>query len=279
MGADFIGWRGCALQEELGPDSFLSKIKLQAYRRLIDERVPADEQHKVKVKVAVTGREPKELTYDGIIEELGDFDNGIPDCANCPLSGGKAVGCYHYITYPIDVISEELLFEFFCSKVTEPESIPNQIWLDIISTLEGETPWHENRGRDGSLAERPEPLSANFIWDGEEHSVDSAQLLACLFIDLDEPPLLVAYALFFNQFIEYVRERIGLKEDGSIELTVDGSGNPSEEELQARAQEALAKVQHMAESNTLGELQEVAPMLMQAAARAMDEGYRVLVDG
>lgn len=279
MGADFIGWRGCALQDELGPDVFLSKIKLGAYRRLIEERVPDNEKPKVKVRVAVTGREPRELTYDGILAELGGFEQGIPDCENCPLSGGKAIGCYHYITYPIDEVTEELLFEYFCSKVTEPESIPNQIWLDIISTIEGETPWHENRGPEGSLAQRSAPLSATLVWENEEHSLDSAQLLAGLFIDLDEPPLLVAYALFFNQFVEYVRTRIGLKEDGSIELTVDGSGNPSEEELQARAQAAFEQVKHIADSRTLGELQEVAPMLMQAAARAMDEGYRVLVDG
>lgn len=279
MGADFIGWRGCALQNELGPDTFLAKLKLRAYRRLIEERVPENEKHKVKVRVAVTGREDKELTYSGILQELEAFEQGIPECEDCPLSGGKALGCYHYITYPIDAVTEELLFAFFCSKVTEPESIPNQIWLDIISTIDEETAWHTNRGAEGSLAERQEILSANFIWDGQEQSLDSAQLLAGLFINLEEAPLLVAYALFFNQFIDYVRARIGLKDDGSIELVVDGSGDPSEEELQARAEQALAEVQRMAESRTLGELRDLSPMMMQAAARSAEEDYRVLVDG
>jgi hypothetical protein len=125
MGADFIGWRGCSLQQDLGVEGFLGKVKLRAYRGAIEARVPEEKRASLRVNVAVTGRGEREMTYAGILAELGQFERGVPECAGCPLAqGGAPVSCYRYVTYPIDAVSEEVIFDYFLSKVGEAESLP-----------------------------------------------------------------------------------------------------------------------------------------------------------
>jgi hypothetical protein len=244
MGADFVGWRGCALQARLDPDGFLGKLKLRAYKRMLEERVPEEQRASVKIEVHVSGREVRGLTYFGICAELADFERGVPECATCPLSGGAPVGCYRYVTYPIDEQAERLLFERFTSELVRAGSIADKIYRNVVAQVPAESAWHTNRGAEGGLAELARPLS--FKWTtavGVRATVDSAQLLAALFVPLTTPPVLVAYAAFFKDFVAWARERV------------------------------------TGQSRTLTELEAVLPILLECADRAYDNGWQVVVDG
>jgi len=208
MGADLIGWRSCALQRELGPDGFLGKLKLRSYRAMIEQQVPPAQRAGVKVTVQVTGRPPRILGYPEIVAESDDFRAGIPECADCPLSSGRPLGCYQYVTYPVDAQAEELIFAFFTSQVTTRDSICDQLYRDVVSRVPASgTGWHDNRGAPGTLAMRPEPLRHK--WGGlfSKKTVDSAQVLRSLFLPLDSVPLIVAYARFWTEFLDFARAR------------------------------------------------------------------------
>src|SRR5262249_45117355 len=150
---------------------------------VIEERVPEEKRAAVSIVVQVTGRGERRLDLAGIVAELGAFERGIPECASCPLANeGAPVSCYRYVTYPVDSASEEIIFDYFAGKVAEPDSMPNQIWRSITRHVDEESAWYQSRGEGGSLAERAEPLRASFTWEGEEHEIDSAQVLASLFV-------------------------------------------------------------------------------------------------
>ena len=278
MGADYVGWRGCSLQQDLGEEGFLGKLKLRGYRRVIEERVPPERRDVVRISVSVTGRGERELDHAGIVAELADFERGVADCATCPLaSDGAPVSCYRYVTYPVDAASEEVVFDHFAARVAEPGSLSNQIWQGIVRHVKDDNAWHTHRGEGGALAEREEPLRARFIWEGEEQQVDSAQVLAGLFAALDEPATLVAYAVFFKEILAAWRARVGLRDDGSLEVRVDGEG-ADEAELARRAEAAVEAARALAAARTLSEIEDLTPMLLRAAAHAVDDGWRVLVD-
>lgn len=263
MGADYLGWRSCPLQNALGPADFLGKLKLRAYRRVIEEQVPEDRRAELSIQIQVTGRENRTLNYPGILSELGSFEAGIPDCASCPLSPDKTpLGCYHYITYPIEVIAEKVIFDFFCAEIAVPNAIPNQLWRDVVSQVSPDSAWYRMRGKGNTLAATPEPLTHTFTWQGQPHTVDSAQVLEGLFVSLNYKPTLVAYALFFSQLDEYVQQRLA--------------------QTKAAAQRgdiaSLQEASTIAASNTLKELGRLAPMLLQVVARYEDEDWTVYVD-
>lgn len=256
MGADFIGWRSCPLQEELGQEGFLGKLKLRAYRTVIEERVPEDRWETVEIVLRVTGRPDREIKYGDICRELDAFEPGIPECATCPLAGnGKALGCYRYVTYPIDAVTERLVFERFVAGVEVSGSLANQLFRDIVSRVDEEAGWYGNRGQEGALAELDGPLV--HAWEDAEgkHAVDSAQVLAALFIPLDEPPMVLVYARFWAEFFDFV--------EGKLELAAPGD---------ALADEIKA-------SRTLSELRHVSSMLTAAVPGAMQSGWTVVVDG
>lgn len=253
MGADFIGWRNCPLQQELGAEGFLGKLKLRAYKVVIEERVPADRWSTIEVVVRVTGRPDRQLSYDTICSELAEHERGIPECARCPLSSGRPLGCYRYVTYPVDAITERLLFEFFTEGLEEPDSIADQLNRDIVSQVDQQTGWYEHRGPEGTLAELQEPLA--YLWGDEDevHRVDSAQVLAAMFVSLEDPPLVVAYARFWRDFFDFVEAR-----------------------LAAATGEAQGAITN---SRTLHELRGVASLLAAAVQGAMKEGWTIVVDG
>ena len=216
MGADVIAWRNCPLQEQLSPPGFLSKLKLRMYQDVVEQRVPPDKRDTVKIQVRVF-REgvptDVQLTYAQIREQSESFRGGIPECATCPLSGGKSLGCYQFITYPIDAQAEELLFEFFTSGLATPNSIADQLYRDFISKQPARgTPWHDLRGEmsheRSSLALRPQPLV--HTWGGffSKKRVDSAQLLSCLFVSQSQPGVLVGFGRFWLEFADFASKRV-----------------------------------------------------------------------
>jgi len=283
MGADFIGWRNCPLQAELGPQGFLGKLKLRAYKAVIEERVPQDRWETIEVVVRVTGRSDRQLRYGAICSELQAFEQGIPECATCPLAGGKPLGCYRYVTYPVDAITERLLFEFFVEGVKVPGSIADQLYRDVVSCVDEESGWYGNRGEDGALAKLDQPLEHVWASDGEDHHIDSARVMTAAFIPLDETALVVAYALFWVEFFQLVDRKIastGLRVEGdAVELHVEG-GNPLDaERIAQRVTNSLTLAQEIFGSQTLGELRHVAAMIVAAVDGAVEDEWTIVVDG
>lgn len=252
MGADYIGWRNCSLQADLQAAGFLGKLKLRSYRRVLEQQVPDDRREAVELQLVVdrgTGPEERTLTYAGIIDELGAFEAGTDECASCPLSGGgKPVGCYRYVGYPVDAVFERAVFDSFTAQLNDSENIGFQLWADLVSQAQPDnSSWHLRRGADGdagpALAELAEPLTHRWTFDGAENRVDSAMLLSCLFQPLDRPPLVVAFTLFWTQLLN------GL--DPSV----------------------------IASSRTLQEIASVTEMLLATYQRAVSDGWAVIVDG
>ncbi len=275
MGADYIGFRGCELQRSLGVEGFLGKLKLRAYKSAIEAQVPESERATVKVQVQVTGRPPQTLSYGGICQELDTFARGSAECPSCPVGGGAPVGCYRYVGYPVDAITEELAFAFFCEGLDTPDTIADQLYRDIVSRVPLGSGWHTQR--PGPLAELPAP----FVYTSPGgRRVDSAQLLAAMFITLDHPALVVAYARFFHELLAFVaaaRDRIAtLEPDGQIRLNVNVA---RPEDTGPATLRALERAKALYGSRTLRELGEVANLVHSIIPYALQgEGY-VHVDG
>jgi hypothetical protein len=251
MGADLIGWRECPLQMRLGPQGFLSKLKLRAYKELIEQMVPPADRESQEITVVINGPDgprEKSLTYAQIREESTEFLRGIPDCASCALSGGKPLGCYHFVVYPVDATFEHLVFDFFVSQLGTKDSICDQLHRDIISRVPPHgTGWHDRRGEDarsGALAKLPQPLVHK--WGGlfAKKRVDSAQILQCLFITLDRPALVVAYSRFWLELVKYADSR-GITD---------------------------------ADSPTLESVRKLAPMMLATAASSITDGWTLFAD-
>lgn len=256
MGADYIGWRGCELQRELGPERFRAKLELRTYRSVIEAQVPEDRRDAVRVRLEVVGEPPRDLAYADIVGELAPFESGIPDCASCPLAEGRPLGCHRHVTYPIDAAFERLVFEFFTATVTEELSVAWQLHEDVVSTLPREAgAWHRLRGpRVDSLAELVEPLRFEWIDARGAHSVDSAVLCEALFLPVRDPALSVANARFWNELFAWLDARVA-RHMRSGDAPPDG----------------LA-------SRTLREIQHVSDLLNASVERAQTDGWQVLVD-
>lgn len=275
MGADYIGFRGCDLQRSLGVEGFLGKLKLRAYKGAIEAQVPEDQRATVQVQVQVTCRPPQALSYGGICQELDTFARGSAECPSCPVGGGAPVGCYRYVGYPVDAITEEVAFAFFCAGLDVPDSIADQLYRDVVSRVPQGSGWHTQR--PGPLAELPSP----FVYTSPGgRRVDSAQLLAAMFITLEHPALVVAYARFFHELLGYVdreRERVAtLQPDGQVRLKVDVE---RPEEAGAATMRALERAKALYGSRTLNELSDVADLLNQTIPYALQGAGYVHVDG
>ncbi len=284
MGADLIGWRDCDLQKPLGASGFLQKLKMKSYLRVIESQVPPGQREDVTITVVVNDSQ-RDLTYREIRDQAETFQAGIPACATCPLAGGEQLGCYHYVTYPVDARFEEVAFEFFTSQLATKDSISDQIYRDIVSKQPASgSGWHTRRGAQGGLAKRPQPLT--YAWGGlfSKKRVDSAQLLASLFIPLRSPPLVVGYARFWRELVAFADAKLAaemkargitLQTDGQIRIEM------AEEQIANLADKLgddVAALQSLV-SGTFGEIRRVAQMMTVVAPKSVDAGWGVIVDG
>lgn len=293
MGADVVGWRDCTLQRELGPAGFLSKLKLRSYRKLVEERVSPDQREGIELVVRVDGRPERRMSYATIRREVEVFGEGVPDCQTCPLARGKPVGCYRTVSYPLDAAFERLVFDFFTSRVQQADSICDQLYRDVVSRVpRAGNGWYTQRGdAAGMLAELREPLS--FAWqdrDGD-HRLDSAMLCASLFVSLDQSALVVAYALFFSSFLEFVDARF--RRLGGDFVTIDANGEfmlkVSAAQLRSRQQDLehpfdgegdalMDELMSMMRSRTIEEVRGIEGLLSATFEGAVTEGWSVVVD-
>jgi len=288
MGADLIGWRNCDLQKPLGVRGFLQKLKMKSYLAAIESQVPEGQRDNVEVTILVNDTQ-RQLKYTEIRDQAEAFKRGIPECATCPLSGGAQLGCYQFVRYPVDARFEEVAFEFFTSQLATKDSISDQIYRDIVSKQPSSgTGWHTRRGKTSmdarTLAERPQPLTHS--WGGlfSKKKVDSAQLLASLFIPLEHPALVVGYARFWRELVRFADQKLAaeMKQRG-IELRPDGWINyqVAENEMHDIAnrlgRDAAALSSYL--EGTLGEIRRIAQMMTVLAPKAVDGGWGVIVDG
>jgi hypothetical protein len=265
MGADIIGWRRCPLQVEHGVRGFLTRLKIRAYKLFVENNVPQSQRATLRLAVHIQGRPTRHMTYVEICDELGKFDEGIPACATCPLSGGKPVGCYRYVRYPLDAVFEELLFDYFINEVEKPKTPAYQIFQDSISRAPKKgTAWHTQRGA-GKLAERAEVLS--WTWrdvNKKDRYVDSAMICVGLFSSLRQPAAIVNHALFWQGFLEHVTRR---EAEAALRLSLGGN-----------VEESLDLMARIPASQTLREVREVADMLAILSTKAQSEGWVWEVD-
>ncbi len=295
MGADLIGWRNCQLQRTLGPQGFLQRLKMRAYRSVLEAQVPPEQLEETSVAVIVNG-ERRDLTYREIRRLAEEMAAGSPECCSCPLTvEGQPLGCYHFVTYPVDVRFEEEVFEFFCSQLPRRDSISDQLYRDIVSRAPAAgSGWHVRRGGPampqqgvpGTLAQRPTPLEHR--WGGlfRKQRVDSAQLLSTLFVPLPSPPLVVGYARFWRELLEHLdgklaermRERgIELGEDGRLKLAVTQQEHDDPRLLAAKMEGDVAALKEL-EAGTIEEVRAFARMMAALAAHAVDDGWQLLAD-
>lgn len=208
MGADIVGWISCPLQANMKRKDFFWKIKLLAAKTSIEKSFAEGLRADIEVKLLDADRRLHALSYAAITSELGDFAAGIPECATCPVSEGKTLGCNRYIPYPIDEQFERLVFEYFVSQFLISGSICNQIYQDIVSHFPSSgTPWHIKRGSADALALIAQPLLYEWGAPFSKRSLDSAQVLGSLFISLESPTLVVSYSKLFMHILDYAEER------------------------------------------------------------------------
>jgi hypothetical protein len=250
MGADFIGWRGCPLQASLGQQGFHQKLKLRAYKTVIDAHTP-DGKPKAGVQVVVNG-DVRELAYENICEQLGTFERGVPECQSCPIGGGEPLGCYRYVSYPVDAYAEQMLMAFFIEGLTQGDRTCQVLDQAVVQQMPREgTPFHTHRGADpmaGHLAE-----SKLMVWEKDGKYVDSAQLLRALVLSLDRSDFVLLYAAFLTRFLEWVDKRA--LEDAPTDLDKYES------------------------SRTLRELRALRQMLAGTVRGGEQLGWTVFVDG
>lgn len=209
MGADFVGFIGCELQAPLGLEGFLRLLKLRAYRAAVESQVPPEKRAAVEVTISVNGQE-RQLTYAGIVDSLGAFDKGCPSCAGCLVGQGQPVGCYRFVTYPVDATFESLLFDFFVEESERKDSIGSQLLQDVVSKQGTDTSWHQRGER--ALARGQLRKHGGFF---SRTKFDSAQLLAAFFLpssatqgleSTSKFALLIGYSRFFSSFVTFARK-------------------------------------------------------------------------
>ncbi|MBK8258007.1 MAG: hypothetical protein IPK82_35745 [Polyangiaceae bacterium] len=128
------------------------------------------------------------MSYSAMVEVLGAFPQGISECASCPVSGGRPIGCYAYVSYPIDEAAETCVFKVVLDGLSIPGSPGSRFYHDTVNRIQRTSDWVERRGAvPGSLCTLAEPLTYAWVENGEERLLNSADLLAALFVSLESP--------------------------------------------------------------------------------------------
>ena len=94
------------------------------------------------------------------------------------VAKGQPVGCYRFVTYPVDAKFEALLFAFFVDEVGRKDSIGAQFFQDVVSKQGTDTGWHRRGER--ALAQGPVLKHGGGFFSRTKF--DSAQLLSTFFL-------------------------------------------------------------------------------------------------
>ncbi|NOK38859.1 hypothetical protein HMI49_37300 [Corallococcus exercitus] len=209
MGADVVGFRGCALQNELGEAGFLRKLKLKAYKDAADAAVPPERKPKLKLNIRIGDTPPVSMAYPDLEQEAEAFTRRVSGCEDCPITEGAPVGCYAYVSYPIDAPAEELLFEVVVRGLESPGSVGHRFHQEIMGRFEPPpAEWVERRGEaQGALCVLEHPLEHSWHEGGEVRRLTSADVLWALFATLDDARGISLVAELLSEVGRVARER------------------------------------------------------------------------
>lgn len=203
MGADVVGWRDCSLQQSLGEEGFFRNLKLLAYQRAADRHLLEADRSRTPIRV-YAGGEIEVLSYAAIAAELAGFERGVPECPSCPLSGGKPLGCYRYVTFPVSVGAEEALATHAATALHDRASPAREIFTAYRSSAELQSvasAFRMNRGpTPPSLAARAEPVQLAMAAD--DVLFDSADVLAVVLTPVQEGEHLATLGEFWQRVLE-----------------------------------------------------------------------------
>ena len=188
MAIEVISWIGCEPQSESTPLEWLGIMKLAAQGPAADESV----------------REA--------IEQLAA--EGGP-CAECFAADSP---CYRAITFPIDQMGERMLFDYFLRQLREPNSPGDQIYRDSLNGEQSERQWEKRGAGSGSTHEATEPSRETL--EGQSGAVvDSSQMFAALFADVNGVEAVTAHGLFWRGFANFVPQVMVPRSRTLAELT------------------------------------------------------------
>jgi hypothetical protein len=206
MGAHIVGWRDCSSQIALKRPGFLRMQKLRVLRDLVDVTVPTDERTRSVVNLTGAGRPPETISYPELVAALGDFDRGVPECGTCPMSRKRPVGCHAFVAYPVDEFFEQRVFEYFVTQLSQTGSPAAVLAQEVLPNVPSAgTDWHTRRGPEAeeALATLPKPLVHSLGGWLSKRRVDSAQLLAVLFQNIEDPGWVTGMFLFLLSFYQH----------------------------------------------------------------------------
>jgi hypothetical protein len=221
MGCDYLAAIGCPLQQQLG-DDFLPAVKLLGMAQHLEAQRAALERQSGKPLESIAVRVGATTATVGEVRaKTARVEGGIPACPTCPVSGGEPLGCYRYVTYPVDVELEEVALEFFVETIERPTA-PYAIATDptgrkltaaalvldhVIAELPARSPWHDRRGpaSEGGLATRKQPVVRELPSRGRK--LDSASVLAAMFQPIDGDLALQLYAYLFEGVVQFAVSR------------------------------------------------------------------------
>lgn len=219
-GIDVVGFRSCAKQAELGPKRFILTLKKLGRLAASVRGTPAPSIP----PIAVTPEQRRRLqVHQEARQALTQFDQGTPQCKECPISDGKPYGCYVALDFPIDEGTETALFRYFAAQLEDEKSQGSALYRDVVMKAPKGSAWHTDRGDGGTLAELPAPLVKEWgmlLW---KKRVDSAQLLGSIFFNQRRAGLIGALAQFWEGFVRHAHEK---------DVEIDLSGSKSFQQLE-----------------------------------------------
>src|SRR5688572_21002841 len=113
---DVISWTGCALQAEFTPWEFVGTMRMEL-QRLEAERSGAD-----IVRIPAADGSVIEYTYDDLAAQLSDIAAAAAECVECFGSDDAVSRCYRFIDFPIDAITERMIFNYFTRELSVERS-------------------------------------------------------------------------------------------------------------------------------------------------------------
>lgn len=205
-GIDFVGWRDCEKQKELGPGRFPMHVSTLAMNVAMAPQVP-DQLPDATAAVSADRRRQLQQ-FQQIKAGAAEWARGTPECKACPISGGNPYGCHAFLRKPIDEVAERALFDFFVSQLDIDGSICKGLYKDLVSKQPAsDTQWHTDRGVNGEHAVLAEPLEHKFGFFLSRKRIDSAQILGALFFTQKRVTLIALFARFWREFMAFARSR------------------------------------------------------------------------
>lgn len=224
MGVDYFGIRPCSLHRSLGRDRFVSLVKASVYLQALEkDRAHIEAQSGCRLDTLRIGINSsvgrgRRMTVAKLRRSLSSFpEHGIAECATCPISGGRGLGCYRYVHYPVDAAFERQLFYYFLAMLgddvgdyiaaTDAQgrvlTAGRLVYECVVRDMGYKTSWTIRRGpaEAGGLASLDEPLRAT-LSDG--YQLSSAAVLHAAFRPIDAPQTLELYTFFYRDFYRWL---------------------------------------------------------------------------